>query len=300
MRASRSRGSFNLSGLKRRLGAVFVAALVAVPAVLAVPAMAQTVSFSFTGADFSVPRPVDQTDQEGVRRLLTTFDLAANGYGDLIGRTCTFSVAAANGQSVHLNNFGVIATGVNETDVLQTESLPNVVETVLQDATLVLGATIELYNVMVPDANGIVATSVDYSVTATCTAQQTTTTTSEATTTTSEATTTTSEATTTTSETTTTTSETTTTTPETTPTDHHLDNRPNDADHLDSDNQHLDFRHHRGADPALYRARGRWWLAEPGSGASGGWRGGAGRYASAERRRCPRQALVIRLITPAG
>ncbi len=221
MSGSHVRGSFNLSGLKRRLAAIVVAALVAVPAVLAVPALAQTVSFSFTGADFSVPRPADQTDQEGVRRLLTTFDLAANGFGDLIGRTCTFTVEAANGQSVHPNNFGVIATGANETDVLQTETLPNVVETVLQDATLVLGATIELYNVMLPDANGIVATSVVYTVIVTCTAQQTTTTTPETTTTTSETTTTTSETTTTSSTTTTstsTTSTTSTTDPETTTT----------------------------------------------------------------------------------
>ncbi len=193
-----------------------MAGLVAVPAVLAVPALAQTVSFSFSGADFYVPRSVDQSDQEGVPRLVATYDLAANGSGDLIGRTCTFTVAAANGQSVHSNNYGVIDTGAVETDVLQTESLPNVVETVIQDASLVLGATIELYNIMVPDANGTVATSVDYTVTVTCTAQQTTTTTSETTTTTSETTTTTPETTTTTPETTTTTPETTTTAPETT------------------------------------------------------------------------------------
>jgi LPXTG-motif cell wall-anchored protein len=152
--------------------------------------MAQTVSFSFTGSDFSVPQDVDQTDQEGVRRFLASFDLATNGFADLIGTTCTLNVHAANAESVHPNNFGVIVTGDSESDVLETESEPFVDETRLEDPSLELGPTIELYNVMMPDADGIVATSVDYTVTVTCN-QQVTTTTSETTTTTTSSTTTT-------------------------------------------------------------------------------------------------------------
>ena len=107
---------------------------------------------------------------------------------------------------------GTSLTGDNETDVLETESEPNVLRTVLDDRTLVLGETMELYNIMVPDDDNIVATSVVYTVSVFCAEQVTTTTAPETTTTTSETTTTTSETTTTTSETTTTTSETTTTT----------------------------------------------------------------------------------------
>jgi len=173
---SRSRGSDNLSGVRRRLAAIVVFALVAVPLVLALPALAQTVSFSFSASDSFIPRHEDQTDQEGVRRFLASFDLAANGFADLIGTTCTLNVHAANGASVHPNNFGVIVTGNSESDVLDTESEANVDETRLEDPTLVLGPTIELYNVMMPDADGIVATSVDYTVTVTCGQQVTTTT----------------------------------------------------------------------------------------------------------------------------
>jgi hypothetical protein len=156
--------------------------------VASLPAMAQTASFSFTGSDFFVPRDVDQTDQEGVRRLLASFDLAANGFADLIGMSCTLNVHAANGESIHLNNFGVIVTGDTESDVPDTESEPFVDETRLEDPSLVLGPTIELYNVMMPDADGTVATSVNYTVTVSCN-QQVTTTTTEATSTTTSSTT---------------------------------------------------------------------------------------------------------------
>jgi hypothetical protein len=103
-------------------------------------------------------------------------------------------------KSVHLNNFGAIVTGGNETDIFDTESLPDVLTTQLEDATLVLGETIELYNVMVRDDNGTIGTSVEYVVTVTCTTEEETTTTTVETTTT------------TTVETTTTTAPTTTTT----------------------------------------------------------------------------------------
>jgi hypothetical protein len=182
----------------RRVMAVLTA--VATVGLMSLPAGAATVVFSFEGDDFYIPRPVESSDQENVYRLLNSYDLAANGYADLIGLECTFSVTAANGESVHLNNFGAIVTGGNETDIFDTESLPDVLTTQLEDATLVLGETIELYNVMVRDDNGTIGTSVEYVVTVTCTTEEETTTTTVETTTT------------TTVETTTTTAPTTTTT----------------------------------------------------------------------------------------
>jgi hypothetical protein len=160
---------------------------------MSLPAGAATVIFSFEGDDFYIPRPVESSDQENVYRLLNSYDLAANGYADLIGLNCTFSVTAANGTSVHLNNFGAIITGGDETDIFDTESAPDELTTQLEDATLVLGETIELYNVMVRDDDGIIGTSVDYVVTVTCTTEDetTTTTTVETTTTTTVETTTT-------------------------------------------------------------------------------------------------------------
>ncbi len=182
---------------------------------LALPAQAQILDpdFTFVGSDFFIPQPLMQTDQEGVPRLVGTFDLVANGFEELVGQTCAILVLAANGDSVHPYNFGQIVTGSSETDVLETESEPNVLRTVLENRLLVLGETMELYNIMVPDDEGIVATSVQYTVSVFCAEQPiTTTTTPETTTTTSETTTTTSETTTTTSETTTSTTEPTTTT----------------------------------------------------------------------------------------
>ncbi len=179
----------------RRILAAVTAVLAA--GLLALPAGAAVVSFSFAGSDFYLPRPAEASDQVGVYRLVTTYDLAANGFEDLIGEECTFSVSAANGESVHLLNFGAIVTGGSETDVYDTESEPNVTQTRLEDATLVLGSTIELFNIMLPDPNGLVGTSVDYTVTVSCGTEDTTTTTA-ATTTTTEGTTTTTEGTTTT------------------------------------------------------------------------------------------------------
>ena len=114
---------------------------------------------------------------------------------------------------------GGLVTGDSETDVLETESEPNVLRTVLDDRTLVLGETMELYNIMVPDdegdrghLRGIHGVGVLRRAGHHDDAPETTTTTPETTTTTSETTTTTPETTTTTPETTTTTPETTTTT----------------------------------------------------------------------------------------
>ncbi len=186
----------------RRAFAVAVAA--AMTLLMSLPAFAAPVTL-FTTSDFYIPRPADASDQVGVRRLLDSFDLAANGFEDLIGDECLFTVSAANGDSVHLNNFAVITTGTNETDVYGTESLPNVETTTLEDATHVLGPTIEFYNVMLPDADGLIGTSVDFVVTVDCEFDEETTTTTEGTTTTTEGTTTTTEGSSTTTESSTTT-----------------------------------------------------------------------------------------------
>lgn len=172
----------------RRILGMLTAILAA--GLFALPAGAQTTSFQFTGSDFYVPRPAAASDQVGVLRLLTSFDLAANGYGELIGQVCSFEVDASNGESVHVNNYAAIITGGEETDVYETEAAPNVTETLLEDATLTLGDSIELYNVMLPDSEDIMATSVEFTVIVTCTTEETTTTT-EPTTTTTEPTTTT-------------------------------------------------------------------------------------------------------------
>lgn len=172
---------------------------------LAAPAMAAPVAL-FTASDFYLPRPASASDQIGVRRLLIDFDLAANGFADLIGQQCAFTVSAFNGDSVHLNNFGVIATGGTETDIYGTESVPNVETTTLEDATHVLGSTVQLYNVMLPDPSDRVGTSVDYTVSVDCDVPTTTTTTAPTTTTTAPTTTTTAPTTTTTVAGTTTTS----------------------------------------------------------------------------------------------
>ena len=172
----------------RRALAVVVAA--AMTLLMSLPAFAAPVTL-FTASDFYIPRPAETSDQVGVRRLLDEFDLAANGFEDLIGDECLFTVSAFNGESVHLNNFAVITTGTTETDVYDTESQPNVETTALEDATHVLGPTIEFYNVMLPDADGLVGTSVDFIVTVDCEFDEETTTTTAGTTTTTEGTTTT-------------------------------------------------------------------------------------------------------------
>jgi len=177
------------SNAGRRILGMLTATLAA--GLLALPAAAAVTMFQFSGSDFYLPRPAAASDQVGVPRLLATYDLAANGHADLIGLECAFEVDAANGDSVHLDNYGAIVTGGNESDVFETEALPNVSETLLTDATLVLGPTIELYNVMLPDPNDTVGTSVDYMVYVTCTTNDATTTTTVATTTTTQATTTT-------------------------------------------------------------------------------------------------------------
>jgi hypothetical protein len=154
---------------------------------MSLPAAAVPVQL-FTAEDFYIPRPASASDQVGVERLRMSFDVAANGFGDLIGQTCQFTVTAANGESVHLNNYGILDTGAasnNLTDILDTESLPDVLTTTLTDQFLTIGPVITLYNVMLPNADNRVGTSVDYVVIVDCDiSDETTTTTVDDTTTT--------------------------------------------------------------------------------------------------------------------
>lgn len=147
----------------------------------ALTAQAATVSIEFTGEDFYIPRPADATDQENVERLLASYDLADNGHADLIGATCSVAGTSANGESVHVNNYGMLRSNGDSVTISGTEDESNGVR--LSDRVIVLGETVRLYNVMVPDPDGIVATSVAYTVRVTCTDDTTTTTTSTPTTT---------------------------------------------------------------------------------------------------------------------
>lgn len=158
---------------RRRLAAVVVLGALTLPSS---PALAAAVDL-FSASDFFIPRPASATDQEGVERQIGSFDLAANGYADLIGQECSFSVLADNGDSVNENNYAIIRTGGSETDVYETESLANVTNTLLEHETLVVGPTIEVFNVMIPGTGGIVGSSVNLTVSVDCAATTTTTTT---------------------------------------------------------------------------------------------------------------------------
>jgi hypothetical protein len=196
-----------LATVTRRLLAVATAMSAVV--LMSLPAIAAPITL-FTADDFYIPRPASASDQVGVPRLLISFDVAANGFGELIGQTCQFTISAANGTSVHLNNYGILNTGAdsnNSSDILETESLPDVITTTLTDETLTIGPVITLSNVMLPDPNGTVGTSVDYVVIVDCDIDDTTTTTVD-----DDTTTTAGDTTTTAGDTTTTTAEETTTT----------------------------------------------------------------------------------------
>jgi hypothetical protein len=163
--------------IRKLQGTLIVIATAVTLIALALPASAATVTITFSGSDFFIPRPATATDQEGVFRPIATYDVVANGQSEFVGTTCRFVVTAGNGESVHPYNFGHLETNGSVTDINGTENQPNVARTVLDDPTLVLGETIALFNVMIPDDNGSVSTSVDYVVSATCTTDDTTTTT---------------------------------------------------------------------------------------------------------------------------
>lgn len=167
-----------------------------------------------SGSDFYIPRPVEASDDYGVPRLLVVVDVPVEHQG----QPCLVSAEADNGDSVHAENFGFILTEGDRADFIGTESEPNVKKVVVQGNPFTPGETVSLYNVMLPDPDGTVGTSVDYFIILDCEAQVTTTTTQATTTTTQGTTTTTAATTTTTGDTTTTTQGTTTTTGESTTT----------------------------------------------------------------------------------
>lgn len=160
----------------RTVRLMLACAALAVLVVQAMPALAAP-TLLFEASDFFIPRPASATDQEGVERSIEVFDLTLNGFADLVGQECSFTVSADNGDSVNENNYAVLRSAGWETDVYDTESTANVTTTVLEDDTHVLGATIEMFNVMIPDAFGTVGTSVDFTVYVDCTSQAVTTTT---------------------------------------------------------------------------------------------------------------------------
>jgi len=163
--------------LKRRTLAVIVA-LMGV-SWSALPGVAATTTIEFTAEDFYIPRPADRSDQVGVERLLASVEVPA----ELVGTTCSVVGTSTNGESVHPNNYGMIRSNGDSVRIDGTEDTASGVR--LSDRTIVLGATIDLYNVMQPDSDGIVATSVNYSVRVTCTTDDTGTTTTSIPTTTS-------------------------------------------------------------------------------------------------------------------
>jgi hypothetical protein len=145
----------------------------------AIPAGAQTTTIEFEGSDFYIPRPADRSDQVGVERLLASVDVPA----ELVGLACSVVGTSTNGESVHPNNYGMLRSNGDSVRIDGTEDTAQGVK--LSDRTIVLGTTVRLFNVMLPDANGRVATSVNYTVRVTCTTDDTTTTTSPSSTTTS-------------------------------------------------------------------------------------------------------------------
>ena len=131
---------------------------------------------AFTGSDRLTPRP-EAVAPIGQLRLVATYDVPEADHGCV----ATFTVYAANGDSVHQANYGVIVSNGDQADVLFTESEANVDRTRLTDRTLELGETISLYNVIGPWTDGdttrpgYVGTSVDYRVSYTCNTTTTTT-----------------------------------------------------------------------------------------------------------------------------
>jgi hypothetical protein len=123
-------------------------------------AEAADTTIEFTGSDFYIPRPADRSDQVGVERLLTSVDVPA----ELVGLACSVVGTSTNGESVHPNNYGMLRSNGDSVRIDGTEDAANGVK--LSDRTIVLGTTVQLFNVMLGDP---VATSVDYTVRVTCT-----------------------------------------------------------------------------------------------------------------------------------
>ena len=120
--------------------------------------------FQVTASDFYLPRPAEASDQVGVERLRSSDPIPA----DLIGATCSITIGAANGESTHGENYGIVRSNGDEVIAQDTEDQPNVIKTTQSDRLITLGATIDIFNVMVEDAAGEVGTSVDYVVDVNC------------------------------------------------------------------------------------------------------------------------------------
>lgn len=164
------------------------------------------------GGDYYIPRPVEASDQEGVYRLMVTAEITGTLLEPFIGERCTFSLVSDNKESIHLNNYAVVDTGATTVPIPGTESVPFRVTDPPDVFMADLGETVALYNIMEPDPDGIMATSVDYTLTIECVAVPPTTTPETTTTIPPETTTTTNATTTTTDGTTSTTGGSTTTT----------------------------------------------------------------------------------------
>jgi hypothetical protein len=135
-------------------------------------AKAATVTFTFTAAGFITPGNVTAGDV----LTLATFDVAAEGYGDVIGETCVFSVSSRNGESVHVNSYAESLTNGNATDILGTEDGVNGVHVV--DRTLEVGPTIAVFYHVGARALGElpIGVSVNLTIGVTCQTEDTTTT----------------------------------------------------------------------------------------------------------------------------
>ena len=76
---------------------------------------------SFTGSDRLTPRP-ETVAPIGQDRLVATYTVPAADVGCL----ATFTVYAANGDSVHQANYGLLVSNGDQADVLFTKSEANV------------------------------------------------------------------------------------------------------------------------------------------------------------------------------
>lgn len=173
--------------IRRTIAQAVIVLMIAAAFILAAPAhpadaaITETENgFVVTASDFYIPRPATASDQVGVERVRSTDTVPA----EYVGLTCGIVVGAANGASVHGDNYGIVYSNGDSVLVEDTEDQPNVVRTTQSDRRITLGATMTVVNIMVEDAAGTVGTSVDYVVTVDCTQQVTTTTTTQATTTT--------------------------------------------------------------------------------------------------------------------
>lgn len=167
--------------LRRLLAVITLLAGVSWSALPGLAALTVTeTGFVVTASDFFIPRPADHptaAPHVGVERLRSSDVVPA----EYVGQTCTIVVGAANGSSVHGDNYGVVRSNGDTVLVEDTEDQPFIIRTTQSDRTITLGSTITISNVMVKDPDGKIGTSVHYEATITCTPANTTTTTTPST-----------------------------------------------------------------------------------------------------------------------